>query len=87
MPNAVTNLTSVLAEIGFPIPRRFTHFHLKRRQKGTEVWVNDWGAADGGFNLSAMMDVWPPSYAAARQWVAAWGAANGHDMREVKRNA
>lgn len=83
MPANALRIAGALVAIGFSAPTHFTHFNLRRRRRGTEVWVNNNGGVYG-FNLSALLGVWPTNFVAARQWAAAWGAANGHDLREVK---
>lgn len=60
-------------------------FSLRRRKEGTEVTLS---ASVGQFrafnwNLSHMLDHYPPSFAAARKWVAAYAAGYGQVVEEA----
>src|SRR6185369_15647322 len=63
-------------------------FRLKTTKKGTEIWFN---APTGpamlfNWNVSAMLDIWPPSFKQARQWVAAYAAGYGQTVEEIRKD-
>jgi len=84
----------VAASLGLSVPATFTHFRLRRRRKGTEVWLTTTPAMrherDGTtvvvpfeMNLSADRDEWPPTFEAARKWVKAYAAGHGLVLEEI----
>lgn len=83
---------SVSGALGLPLPETFTHFRLRRRKRGTEVWIIGPAYAPSStgkmlsmpfsLNLSAMLDVWPASFPEARKWVAAYAAGHGQVLEE-----
>jgi len=84
----------VAASLGLSVPATFTHFRLRRRRKGTEVWLTTTPAMrherDGTtvvvpfeMNLSAERGEWPQGFAAARKWVHAYAAGHGLVLEEI----
>jgi hypothetical protein len=64
---------------GFPLPRTFTTYFLRRTKAGTEVSIK------GGpltINLSYYTKTYPQNFKAARQWIAAVADRHGWQMAE-----
>ena len=73
----------VIEKFGLPAPRLSDElcFTLKRRKAGTEIGLQKSGH---WWSLSYITGVYPPGFAAARKWVASYGARYGYVPREVK---
>jgi hypothetical protein len=70
--------------IPMPAPWESVGFTLSRSGHGTII-----GLCQGGhwWNLSALEgEFYPPSFKAARQWIAAYAARYGTDLREMRYN-
>jgi hypothetical protein len=62
-------------------------FQLRTRRQGTEIWFYAPRTAHGHFswNVSALNNIWPKSFAAAREWVAAYAAGFGQTVEEIRK--
>lgn len=76
---------------GLPQSDHYTHFSLRTRRKGVEVWLlapivwPDGQQTWRGLNLSATCGIWPSDFTAARQWVRAWADRHGMRLEEKER--
>ena len=64
LPTDILNMFG--AELGNP-----TSFYLRRRKRGTEMWIKYSGGLH--YNLSISTNKWPASFAEARRLIAEYG--------------
>jgi hypothetical protein len=68
--------------LGFDAPWTRVGFTLSRCKEGTEI-----GLQHGKFwwNLSHLLNVYPPSFKEARKWIAVYAAQHGQTVTEMRR--